>query len=217
MSPHITVITPTIGRVSLRNVLDSAEQQSFTDFEYLVVSDGYNKAVQEEVAKRDSRFKFVCTPKTATWGHDQVNVGLMLAKGKVITLLDDDDLFVPGAFQTIYEHTKTLEIEKDIWGRTVRDTGKIYCFRAKDLHGNVYWINKNYQCGIISGQCIVLPNVPEKFGLWTPHYAGDWDFMESTLKRSGWELEWIDQIIIRMHAWEIPGKTAGVVSPGALL
>lgn len=96
-TPRVSVITPTYNRSrrilpTLRSVLE----QSYPDFELLVVDDGSTDdtgEIVQELARTDSRIRY----------HRQVNggggaarlEGLRLARGQWIAYLDHDDRWVP--------------------------------------------------------------------------------------------------------------------------
>lgn len=94
-SPFLSVVVP-VYNVSkyLEKCLDSVLQQSFNDFEVLLVNDGSTDDsldLLEEVASRDSRVRvlsqFNCGAGSAR------NRGIELARGKRIIFIDPDDIF----------------------------------------------------------------------------------------------------------------------------
>lgn len=94
-SPYLSVVVP-VYNVSkyLEECLDSVLQQSFNDFEVLLVNDGSTDDsldLLEEVASRDSRVRvlsqFNCGAGSAR------NRGIELARGKRIIFIDPDDIF----------------------------------------------------------------------------------------------------------------------------
>lgn len=94
-SPFLSVVVP-VYNVSkyLEECLDSVLQQSFNDFEVLLVNDGSTDDsldLLEEVASRDSRVRvlsqFNCGAGSAR------NRGIELARGKRIIFIDPDDIF----------------------------------------------------------------------------------------------------------------------------
>lgn len=94
-SPFLSVVVP-VYNVSkyLEECLDSVLQQSFKDFEVLLVNDGSTDGsldLLEEVASRDSRVRvlsqFNCGAGSAR------NRGIELARGKRLIFIDPDDKF----------------------------------------------------------------------------------------------------------------------------
>lgn len=94
-SPFLSVVVP-VYNVSkyLEECLDSVLQQSFKDFEVLLVNDGSTDGsldLLEEVASRDSR---VCVLSQFNCGAGSArNRGIELARGKRLIFIDPDDKF----------------------------------------------------------------------------------------------------------------------------
>ena len=99
--PLVSVIVPTFDRPEmLREALRSILQQTFQDFEVIVVND----------AGRDvsSVVDALASPKISYLPHDSNkglaaarNSGIRAAKGKYIAYLDDDDLYYPDHLETL--------------------------------------------------------------------------------------------------------------------
>ena len=94
-SPFLSVVVP-VYNVSkyLEECLDSVIQQSFKDFEVLLINDGSTDGsldLLEEVTSRDSRVRvwsqFNCGAGSAR------NRGIELARGKHLIFIDPDDIF----------------------------------------------------------------------------------------------------------------------------
>lgn len=84
----------------LPEALGSIASQSFTDFEVLCINDGSTDGslrILERAAAADPRFSVVTIPNGGP-GNAR-NVGLGLAKGDYILMLDSDDLFEPTFFE----------------------------------------------------------------------------------------------------------------------
>ena len=99
MKPEISVIIPfyKATNLQLRICLESVVQQSFTNFEVLVIDDGapdHHDDLKEEFEKRDSRIRFYRQKNAGV--STARNWGLNLAKGDYITFLDSDDFWDSG-------------------------------------------------------------------------------------------------------------------------
>jgi glycosyltransferase involved in cell wall biosynthesis len=102
MSPAISVILPvhnredTLGR-AIRSVLD----QSFKDFELIVVDDGSKDASAKVVREfDDSRINFIQLPENRG-GNVARNAGLKAAKAPLIAFLDSDDVYLPQKLERV--------------------------------------------------------------------------------------------------------------------
>lgn len=189
--PKLTVIIPTCGRKSLERTLQSIRSQKGklgipynSDFvEVLVVGDTHQGSFTEPL----SRVPFLCQEYDCQyleydggehmWGHPQRNYGQSVAKGKWISWLQDDDIYVPGAFAAIIESAFAPLTQKPFAPRL---------FRTLTWQAGVVWSEPELREGNIDANCIVAPNVPEKLGVWASRYNGDFDFIRDTCSR--WDM-----------------------------
>lgn len=99
--PTVSVIIPTYNREQfLCRALKSVLEQSFTDFEVIVVNDGGRDVIDIIDGFNEMRIRYVRHINTKGPAAAR-NTGLKMAKGKYIAYLDDDDLYYP-------EHLKIL-------------------------------------------------------------------------------------------------------------
>lgn len=108
-NPLVSIIIRTCGRPSyLRETLISVRNQSYKNIEVVIVEDGKN--VSEKMIKKefsDLNIQYYATGEKVERSVSG-NIGMKMAKGKYLNLLDDDDLFYP-------EHIEVLvkEMEKN--------------------------------------------------------------------------------------------------------
>jgi cellulose synthase/poly-beta-1,6-N-acetylglucosamine synthase-like glycosyltransferase len=97
-SPTVSILTPAYNSAKfIRQTLDSVLRQTFTDFEMIVVDDGSTdetRSIVDEYAARDSRIR-VLTQLNAGIAAAR-NRAMRAARGRFFTLLDSDDLWLPG-------------------------------------------------------------------------------------------------------------------------
>jgi glycosyltransferase involved in cell wall biosynthesis len=93
--PQVSVIIPTRNRANwLAEAIDSVLQQTFTDFELIIVDDGSTDRTAEVVSGyRDRRIVYVHQDKQERGAAR--NRGAALGQGEYITFLDDDDWYLP--------------------------------------------------------------------------------------------------------------------------
>jgi len=91
----ISIIIPTYNRASfLLDCVNSILNQTYTEFEIIIVSDGSTDNSKEEIAKlNDSRVKFIELDKNYGYPAKARNEGIKLSKGDFIAFCDDDDLW----------------------------------------------------------------------------------------------------------------------------
>ncbi len=97
MKPQVTVILPTYNWSSvLRYAIASVLQQTFTDFELLVIGDGCTDDSAHVVAEAgDPRVRWIELPENSGHQSGPNNVGLGEARGEIIAYHGHDDLWLP--------------------------------------------------------------------------------------------------------------------------
>lgn len=120
MAVTVTIIIRTCNRPHLlREALRSVQQQTFCDFEVVVVEDGpgTSKHVIDEFPDLNITYH---SSGNKVGRCRAANIGLELSEGQYINFLDDDDLFLPNHVQTMIKgfsvypeavaiHTSSLE------------------------------------------------------------------------------------------------------------
>ncbi len=174
ITPHgeiddaLTIVVPTIGRDSLENTLDSIKSQMHQFDQVFVVADGKFPHSRKLVSTYGVQFGYFDLPAGPhnDWGARARNYGLSMAKKAYVCFMDDDDEYLPGAFQAIRAAIHEFP-------------GNPFMFRM--LHGGqIIWKNKEIEIGNVSSQMIVVPNDQGRLGRFTDRYEGDFDFIRST-------------------------------------
>ena len=109
-----TVFTPTYNRAhTLRCVFDSLQQQTYNDFEWLIVDDGStdNTADIIETWKSEARFPIHYIIQNNGGKHRAINKGIAAAKGELFLILDSDDRCIPEALERFHYHWNTIPHE----------------------------------------------------------------------------------------------------------
>jgi glycosyltransferase involved in cell wall biosynthesis len=93
-APMVSIIAATYNRRDLLpRALKSAINQTFRDWEMILVNDGGEEVGDLVRQTGDSRIRYVATEHVGK-GH-ALNTGLRLARGRYIAYLDDDDYYHP--------------------------------------------------------------------------------------------------------------------------
>ncbi len=101
---EISVIVPTYKTAKyLPKCLDSILNQTFQDFELIIVSDGpeEDNKICEEYARKDNRISLIKEVNKGLGGAR--NAGLNLAKGKYIAFVDSDDWIEKSYLEKMYQ------------------------------------------------------------------------------------------------------------------
>jgi glycosyltransferase involved in cell wall biosynthesis len=98
--PKITVLMPVYnGEKYLEEAIESILDQTFTDFEFLIINDGStDRSVEMIESYNDPRIRLVHN-KTNMKLTATLNRGLRLARGEYIARMDCDDISLPERFE----------------------------------------------------------------------------------------------------------------------
>lgn len=93
--PLVSVIIPTYNRTGLlRQTLQSIQQQTFRDFEVIVVDDGTPGEENRRLCESLANVRYVKIDNTGGPIRPR-NIGIGMATGNYVAFVDDDDLWLP--------------------------------------------------------------------------------------------------------------------------
>lgn len=130
-SSLVSVLTVTYNRsVLLARLHDSLKQQTFRDFEWVVIDDGSTDDTREVVAglARESEFPVLYLHQEnagRTFGLDR---GYVACRGRFTAVIDDDDWYAPDALARLVGHWADIrepELYAEVQGLTARSDGSI--------------------------------------------------------------------------------------------
>ena len=109
-SPFFSVVMPTYNRSGLlKEAVRSITDQSFEDFELLIVDDHSTDDTKNAVASfKDSRIKYIVNDRTKG-GAGTRNAGIFRAKGHWVAFLDDDDVWLPNKLELQYRKIQEVD------------------------------------------------------------------------------------------------------------
>lgn len=94
-NPLVTVLLPVYNRPIVTKTIDSILQQTYTNFELLIIDNASTDNTVEEIKKiNDKRIKLVVNEENRGQTYS-LNKGLELATGKYIARIDSDDIALP--------------------------------------------------------------------------------------------------------------------------
>lgn len=132
--PEITVIMPTLNvRQYAKECIESVLSQTFEDFEVLIIDAGSDDGTEEIIAqyeKKDSRVRVIHSERRS-YGY-QVNLGISMAQGKYISIIEADDYIDKEMFSELYQKAEehALDFVKaDNYNFVKLDSGDIWKFR----------------------------------------------------------------------------------------
>lgn len=186
VAPTLSVVIPTVGRRSLRHTLESLRAQRIDPaaFEVLVVGDGpqpHAREIFDRVAL--SHWRYLEHGPTRSSGNAQRMAGIDAAVGGYLLFIDDDDVYMPRAFERVLE-------------ATMLHPGRVLMFRT-DRFGLLSWKRPELRLGNVGSLNFVVPRLPGRLGSFVggaQAYTGDFDFIEQTVTLQG-EPVWIDEVL----------------------
>ena len=124
MKPVVTIIMATYNRAHfIVETLHSIQQQTFDNWECLIIDDGGSDNTQEVISpllEKDRRFQFLKRPDTYLKGLPGCrNYGLDLAQGDFIIFFDDDDIVHPMNLELCVSELKNTDYSFCRYLRTV--------------------------------------------------------------------------------------------------
>jgi glycosyltransferase involved in cell wall biosynthesis len=108
--PTVSIIIPTYNRSKyLSLILQSIVEQTYQDFEIIVIDDGTLGEENEDICSKFAKLKYFKIENSGGPATPR-NVGIQKASGRYIAFVDDDDLWLP---QKLEIQVKILDINPD--------------------------------------------------------------------------------------------------------
>lgn len=178
--PLFTVITPTYNRVKyLKECLDSIKNQTFTNFEHLIV-DGFST---------DGTFEFVENYKRVNTNMDikliqrpakgisnAFNEGVQNASGKYLIFINSDDFFYSN--NDLKHVSAVLKKNPEIEWLQTRSSylvGNQIVWLPNALLKNIFYLLGSFHCPLSHQAMFLKKDVYRRFGLYDENLAGDMD------------------------------------------
>jgi len=183
-NPKVSVVIPTYNRAYLLpRTIKSVLNQTFQDFELIIVDDGSTdntKEVVEDFQKQDSRIKYIWQENSGGPAKPK-NTGIKNSKGEFLAFLDSDDEWLPEKLEKqleLFEKDKKLGIVGCGAFYINDNTKKTIINRIKRCENKNYFIN--FLSGTFLGSSssiIISKDVFNNIGLYDESFsvADDWD------------------------------------------
>ena len=111
--PSVSIIIPTYNvEKYLRQCMESVLIQTLEDIEIICIDDGSTDKsgeILDEYASKDERIKVV-HKENAGYGHS-MNLGISLARGKYIGIVEPDDYIKPNMYRALYEAAEKHNVD----------------------------------------------------------------------------------------------------------
>ena len=188
--PLISVIISTYERVELllERALPSMLSQDYERWELLVIGDGMNEEKARQLRKISDCRVFFHNLRTRgrypagslcwnVYGTKPSNFGLRVARGRWVTLLDDDDEYTPSHISSLLQLARARRVE---WAH-----GDVL-LRPRSPDGEVRIGSDFPTLGRIGTTSVLYHGALKTFRFnsqcWRYEYPGDWDLWERFLE-----------------------------------
>ena len=102
--PLVSVVMPCYNAEKyIRKSIDSVINQSFSNWELIIVNDGSKDnslSIIQDYASKNSRVKYIDCPVPSGSPAEPRNIGIREAKGRYIAFLDSDDIWTPDKLES---------------------------------------------------------------------------------------------------------------------
>ncbi|MDR9366287.1 MAG: glycosyltransferase [Balneolaceae bacterium] len=116
--PLLSVIIPVYNvEIFLREALDSVQNQSYKNVEFIVIDDGSTDSsgdIIDEYQAKDDRFRIYHQENVGL--STTRNRGLSKAQGDIIYFFDSDDVLIEGAFEKVIERMQETDSQIVFFG-----------------------------------------------------------------------------------------------------
>lgn len=148
-NPVISVIMPLYNkRPYVRQAIDSVIQQTFTDWELIIVDDGSTDGSPDEIPQDDSRIRFFHQANAGPGAAR--NHGISQSVGTFVTFIDADDYYYPQKLNheiTLLNNEKMAEWMVSAFEYETND--RVTVRHIRDIHGKE-----------IKGEPLIFDNAP---------------------------------------------------------
>lgn len=179
-APKISVLTPIYNtqESALRAMIDSILNQTYTDFEFLILNDSPDNKKLKEIVKsyKDKRIKYY---------ENKENLGITksrnklidLARGEYLAVADHDDISMPNRFELELNFLEKNPHIGAVGGNVIEiKDGTPLPYSARPVHDHdikLSLVNDTYVCNPIHSGCMIRKSVLIESGVrynekWSP-------------------------------------------------
>jgi glycosyltransferase involved in cell wall biosynthesis len=215
-NPTVSVIIPTYNRANLvGKAIKSVLSQTYQDFEIIVIDDGSTDNTEEVIRSfKDKKVKYIKKYKKNKGISVARNIGIKMARGKYIALLDSDDEWLP---EKLDKQSKVLQSESPevgvvcSWSYNIDEKGNYISKRCLPKKGGYIYED------LLSTNPISVPTVLirkecfNRVGLFDDllNAQEDWDMWIRIAKYYRFALIKVPLVKYRLHSNQI-SKNLGV-------
>lgn len=172
--PFFSIIIPVYNKANfIENTLKSVFQQSFTDYEILLINDGSTDDSESKIVTfNDSRIHYYSKKNEGV--SETRNLGIEKAKSEFIVFLDADDYWYPNFLEEMFLLIKRYP-EQSVFSAAIEIENKktvipsLYSIEKVSDNVIVNYFEASYKEGVLFTSCAVFhKSVFEKVGKFDP-------------------------------------------------
>lgn len=205
----LSVITVNLNcAAGLLRTVESVVNQTYSDFEYIIIDGGSTDGSVEVIKKYDNKITYwISEPDNGI--YNAMNKGIRHANGEYCFFLNSDDLLYSN--ETLSQVFKSNDRNDIIYGNINITSSKKKWVQKQPA--DLSFINF-YNGGICHQAAFIKRNLFEKFGYYNESFklVSDWQFFLRTIVFSNISVKYIDQIIS-----DINGEGFGYQNPQIMI
>lgn len=221
MNTLVSILIPVFNAEKyLAEAIESILNQSYSDFEFLIINDGSNDKSEEIILSySDQRIRYIKNESNLKL-IKTLNKGIQICKGKYIVRMDADDISHP---ERIQKQVEFMESNPDIgicgsWFETFGEVDTSIV-RYKETHDEIM-TKMLYQCHLCHPSIILRREIfddPDMYFDENYPHAEDYDFYLKVSKK--WKFHNIQEAILkyRIHNESVSNKNKSIQIKNSLI
>lgn len=205
--PTVSVVTVCKNSSqTIRSTIRSIVEQPVDGLEYIIIDGGSNDGTQEIVRSFGNQVD-ICISEPDTGIADAFNKGISLASGDIVSLINSDDLLLPGSLQKVMEFFSNNPNVAVMHGDVLFYDGDHYIKRISPP--SRWWLPWRMGTFNIHPATFVRKGVYEKYGLFDTSYkfAMD-DHLFMRWLKAGVTISYVNEPFVRVQAGGLSGRYA---------
>ena len=170
--PKLTIITAVLnGEKYLEETITSVLNQSFRNFEYIIIDGGSTDNTLNIIKKYNEKLDYWVSEKDKGI-YDAFNKGMILSRGDYIGIANSDDIYVDDAFQILNRYIVKFPKKDFIFGAVKKHWGLLYGYKPWKIYFS-WGFYSSHSTGFF-----IKRSSAKKVGLYNLKYkhSSDYDF-----------------------------------------
>lgn len=216
--PSISVIMPAYNHDKyIGEAIESVLNQSFTDFEFIIINDGSTDNTEDVIRHYDdNRIRYFAQENKDA--YNAINTGLSLAKGKYISIINSDDVYHTDRLAYLFDAIRTRNLNFIFTNvNLINENSEII---TDESHISVVWLNRllstyertgSIECAFLLGNLAVTTSnyffssdIVREIGGFKPYrYSHDYEYALRIISKYKGKTVFVDHkkyLDYRVHA-----------------